>query len=309
MRSSGVLGAIHLPSSWLRALLLATAAIALASCHERLSNHPPTPLRVGFFTLDAAGTPEQLAERFHPFEAYLEAALARPVDLIVGGDAGRMLAEFEAGHFDVAFNRAIAFPHAQEHAGAVPLVMRQEERQSTTTFLARASDLRQSLQDFKGGRLDFSIRLGSSYVMARHYLEQRQIVPETFFSEVHISPVADESVERLKRGEFDLSVVNSLALLRMLTSGALKPDEFKVVAETPPHVGQLWFASSALPVSDRRRVRDAFLALSTDDPQQAAALKSIGASAFVPATLDDYREFTDLMRAMQLLDADMSHLP
>lgn len=309
MRSSGVLGGTAVPWFLSRSRLLRaiSGVLCLTACRDApLPMHTPTALRFGVFAADAGGPPEQVAARFQPLKAHLEARLKRPIALVASNDAAAILAQFEAGRFDVAFHRAITFPHAQEHVGAVPVVTRQEDRHTTTVFLASATDPRQSLEEFRGARFTFSVRLGSSYVMGRHYLEQHQIDLESFFRDVHYSAVADEALSRLRSGQADLCVASSQAMARMLASGSLRSSEIKIVAETPPHVGELWFASTSLPADLRMQVRDAFLVLSPERPEHAAALRALSASAYLPATSDDYRQLTDLMRRMRLLDLHAS---
>jgi phosphonate transport system substrate-binding protein len=273
------------------------------------ASDPAAPLRFGFFAADAASPGEDPNSRYRPVVAYFEKVLQRPIEWRVSRDAGRVLADFEAGDLDVVFNRAFAFPHAQQRAGAIPLVTRREDRHVTTVFLAKAQDERQTLQDFRGTRLTFSLRLGSSYVMGRHFLDALDIDPATFFSEVTFTNVADEAISRVQSGQADLGVANSLGLARVLASGALKGDELKIIAETPPHIGQVWFVSKDVPSAERLRVREAFLALQPTDPNHAPILALLASSGFVPALAEDYRELTELMRQMQLLDFDVRHLP
>jgi len=289
--------------------LFACASLTLASCRHVGPSPDASALRVGVFAADASSSPEQLAARYQPLDDYLEERLARPVTLVVARDAGRIVADFEAGRLDVVSNRAFGFPHAQARTGAVPLVTRREDRQATTVFLALATDPRRSLQDFHDARFDFSVRLGSSYVMGRHYLQRQGIDAERFFREVHFTNVAEDAIDRLKGGQADLCVVNSQALQRMFASGRLRSSDVKVVAETPPHAGQLWFASSTLPPETRVKLRDAFLALTTETPEHARVLAVLGATAYLPSSPDDYLQLTELMREMQLLEADLSQMP
>jgi phosphonate transport system substrate-binding protein len=309
LRSLGVLVASRLTPA---RSLLAAVSIVFAGC-ESVTSLPAadtsTPLRLGIFAADATQPDSVIVARYQPVKEYFETNLSRPVSLTVSPDAGRVLADFEAGRLDAIFNRAFAFPHARETVGAIPLVTRQEDRHVTTVFLAAASDARRSLQEFRGARLTFSLRLGSSYVMGRHYLDQQQIVPETFFRDVHFSNVADEAISRVQHGEADLGVANSQALVRMLASGAVKRSELKIIAETPPHVGQLWFVAKNLPRPEMLRIRDAFLALSPARSEHAEVLRVLGASGYVPAIADDYRELEVLMRQMELLDFDVRQLP
>jgi len=291
-------------------IVVTTALLAVAACESRSSDTISSrSLRFGIFSPDATASEPELQARLRPVASYLTASLGRPVDLMMSPDAGRVLGDFEAGRLDAIFDRAIAFPHAEKAVGAIPLVTRQEDRHVTTVFLASSRDPRRSLEEFRGSRFDFSLRLGSSYVMGRQYLEQRKIDPGTFFREVHFSKVADEAIDRVRNGQADLCVANSQALVRLRGNRRLNGTELKIVAETPPHVGQLWFVARELPRPVRNQIRDAFLSLSPDDADHARVLAVLGASGYVPVIGEDYQELTDLMRRMQLLDFDGRQMP
>jgi phosphonate transport system substrate-binding protein len=145
--------------------------------------------------------------------------------------------------------------------------------------------------------------------MGRHFLEQRGIVPERFFREVRYATVADEALLHVRERRADLGVANSNAMRRMLAAGTLAPGDLRIVAETPPHAGQVWFTSRRLDAGIRTAVRDAFMALSPDEPAHRPVLAALAASGFLPARADDYGALTDLMRQMHLLDFDASELP
>jgi len=113
----------------------------------------------------------------------------------------------------------------------------------------------------------------------------------------------------VRSGAADLGVANANALRRMRAAGTIGTGDVKIVAETPPHVGQLWFASRSLDAAVRMAVRDAFMALSDEEPGHAPVLTALAARGFVPARADDYRALSELMREMKLLDFDASELP
>ena len=175
-------------------LLVVAAAVLtsvlVAACRAETSAVSPSRLRLGVaippsFNIapDVDGVAE-IRRRYAPLAAYLEAAIQLPVDLSGSRNADAVTADFEAGRYDLAFVGAAHFAHAYERTQAFPLVMRDEDRRSTSVFVAAAGDPRTRLDEFRGARFGFGPVMSSSHLMSRSFLERHDIVPETFFSSV-----------------------------------------------------------------------------------------------------------------------------
>jgi ABC-type phosphate/phosphonate transport system substrate-binding protein len=88
----------------------------------------------------------------------------------------------------------------------------------------------------------------------------------------------------------------------MFSSGTLRHDRVRLLLETPPYVNLVWAASATLPEMLRTELRDAFLTLSLDAPAQRPLLASLEASAFMPASMDDYEDLIALMKRLSIID-------
>jgi ABC-type phosphate/phosphonate transport system substrate-binding protein len=100
-------------------------------------------------------------------------------------------------------------------------------------------------------------------------------------------------------GQADLGAVNALVFQSMLTENKAELSGLHVVAETPPYANYVWAVPESLPEADRDRIRDAFLALSPEDPVQGGILASVGANAYLPASDSSY---VHIVRSAQKLD-------
>lgn len=288
-------------------VLLVVAVLACASvsaCRTQTPDVRPARLRLGVAVPPSfAIVPGEVnSAQFAPLAAYLESAVHVPVSLVVSRNVNRICADFEAGLYDVAFLGAAHFAHAHLRAGAIPLVMRNEDRQTTSVFIAAARDPRTSLVEFKGARFGFGPMVSSSHLMARRYLEHLGITPETFFRSVSYSAGPGDTALLVRDGAIDLGVGTTVSIARMFTEGTLRHDQVRILIETPPYVNLVWAASVTLPGSMRMELRDAFLALSVDSPEERPILRSLEATAFMPASIEDYEELAGLLKRLSLVD-------
>jgi phosphonate transport system substrate-binding protein len=291
-----------------------SAAVLTVDCRHTPGPSSPSLLRIGM-TVPVAGfgapdrpgeSNEDLRARFAPVGAYFESALDLPVDLDTSRDFNQVAAQFEAGRFDLAFLGAVGFAHALEKIGAIPLVMREEDRHVTSVFIAPGKDGRNAIRDFSGARFTFGPRLSSNHLMARHYLERQGITPESFFREVGYSVSPEQTAILVRDGGAELGAANAFVIDRMLRSGALAPDSVRIVWETPPYVNLVWAVAPALREDLRARLRDAFLSLSPSDPEHARVLSLLNTRAFLPASVDDYADLARLMRRMRMFEFDLA---
>ncbi len=289
--------------------LVAVTILALAAVSCRDDRDPaPARLRVGIIAPVGVAAPpadaDTLRARYQPLVAYLERTLQLPCDLHATRDLSALAVDFEAGRFDIAFLGAADFTSARERRGAIPLVMRENDRLATAVFVAAANDARTTIEDFKGASLTFGPRFSSSHLMARHYLEKQGIIVETFFRQVAYSERPEDTALLAGDGSFELAVTGAAALFQLFQVGRLRPDQVKVVWETPPYVSTVWAAAAELPPALVASIRDAFLALSPDRPGHAVVLSALGATSFLPASTADFLEMSAMLHQMGLVDGE-----
>lgn len=280
-----------------RCLLVAELSFLLvfgaASC-DRAPDPRPLSLRVGIAPYESE---DRLVESYTPLVAYLQSEMGLPMELVVAKDYTHLAKDFVAGRTDLVRFGAFTFTRAQEQTDTIPLVMREVDRNLTTFFLAPGSDSRRSLADFRGTHFTFGSRVSiSGHLMARQFLEEQGIVPEEAFSKVDYTAGHDKVAHLVRDGLVDLGAVNSAVFQQMVKAGLLKPEDLRIVAETPPYPAFLWAVRGRLPDDLRRGLRDAFMALTPQNPRHRAAIDVLGGGHYLPVSLDDYADMIRVVR-------------
>jgi len=274
----------------LAAILPLVGALGLGGCARSQPEVAPTRLRI-------AVKPDQPAERlkkdFAPLVAYLAAELKLPCELVIPSSYRQMVDEFAAGRIELCLFGGFSYVEAHARAGAVPLVRRDVVQYVATVFIAAATDPRKSLGDFRGASFTFGDPLSTSgHLMARHFLRSQDIEPEKFFSQVGYSSGPVETALLVRDRRVELGAAAAVVIERMFQTGELRPEDVRIVGEAPGYEDLAWAVPPSLPAAWRTRVRDAFLALTPDDPAHAAMLKAMGGKGYLPAADDDYAELT-----------------
>jgi phosphonate transport system substrate-binding protein len=247
-------------------------------------------------------TPVLLRQQHDPLVAYLGRSLGIPTELILPGDYAELTSLFRSNKVDLAFFGGLTFVQARRQGGAVPLVMRDIDLRLTTVFLANASSTGKTLEDFRGARLAFGSRLSTSgHLMPRYYLEKRGIVPESFFYEVRYSGSHDKTVDWVWRRQVDLGAANTAIVEQMYAKGIFRRGDLRIIWTTPPYPDYVWAAHPSLSASFQRRLRDAFLALSPQNPEHARVLASQSAGRFLPVKGDEFDSLTQAAAALGML--------
>ena len=153
-------------------LLFAFSNLLKPEPSERALPTPPV-LRIGVVP-DVA--PEQLRIQYTDLCQYLSQTLAIPYELILPGSYQELLDRFQAGEIDLALFGGYTFALANRMNTAVPLVMREADRNFTSVFITSSGHSGTNLSDYRGARFAFGSKLSTSgYLMPRiHLIEQIQ---------------------------------------------------------------------------------------------------------------------------------------
>jgi len=254
------------------------------------SRNPPV-LRVA---LPPDMAPERATARYGGLIAYLSERVGVPVRIEMAHSYQDLIDEFAAGRVDMARFGGASYVIAHERAGAVPLVTREVDSRFTTLFVARSGGEVRTLSEFAAHVMAFGDPLSTSgHLMPRHHLRQLGIDPEQYFTHILFTGAHDATAFAVLSGKADLGAVNGVVLNQMLRDGSLPPGAIQVVWESPPYPNYVWAVSPRLRTDLADRLRDAFLALSMEQPEQAAVLEAAGTSTYLPAVgieLDSIRQ-------------------
>ncbi|MBT8484034.1 MAG: phosphate/phosphite/phosphonate ABC transporter substrate-binding protein [Phycisphaerales bacterium] len=245
-----------------------------------------TKLRIGVLPDESR---EILARRFEPMRAYLEATTGIPCELITPDSYETLLSRFIGGEIDFAYFGGYTFVVAREETGAVPLVLRPEDRQFVSYCLVAGTSTATSVDDLAGARLAFGSKLSTSgHLMPRYFLDQEGVTPEKHFGEIRYTGSHDATARAVRDGEVDVGYANALIIDAMLRDGRLAEDDIRVLYETPPYTDYVWAVRPEISDDVKRDLTDAFLALDPERDDHHAILRAVDASAYFPAAPNEF---------------------
>lgn len=253
--------------------------------------------------------PEALKKRFKPVLDYLSEKLQLTCELIVPESYPDLLELFHEQKVDLAYFGGYSYVKARQRDGAIPLVMRRIDTRFTSLFIVQASNPAQTLESLENKSIAFGSSLSTSgHLMPRHFLRQKNITPESFFSSVQYSGAHDKTAYWVRDGEVDVGVANATTIRSMLENGLIKPNEIRVLWETPPYADYVWAIRPQFAESFNKDIRDAFLQLSATNADHSKILKNLNAIGYLPADPGDFLPLANIAQETDaMLAADKSN--
>ena len=281
--------------------LLPWLALGLAGCKGIAPPAMPDPLRVGVL-------PDQTRERleaiYTPLVRYLGETLHVRAELTIPASYEDLGERFHRRELDLAFFGGATFIAAERRDGAAPLVARTIDLHFTSIVIARQGIDGSFPDDFRGRSFVFGPRASTSgHLMPRHFFAELPLTPEAFFKSVAYLENHDAVIAAVLEGRADMGVVNGPVLRRRMAEGAVDPERFRQVWESPPYPDYVWAVQAALPTEISLRLQEAFLGLDAANPEQARILDALGTAAYLPATRASFAPIR------QALPAQPAHAP
>lgn len=273
---------------WRRGFLLVTCLLGffLASCSEGGEDQAPAIIRVGIL-------PDQSNETLQDIYGALLDHFSDHSDLgfelIIPDDYAHLVTLFASNQIDIGYFGGVTFLQAEAKANAIPLVMRNVDREFASVLIARNDNGGSELADFKGKRLAFGSKFSTSgHLMPRHFLFAEGLGVEDYFSDVTYTGSHDATALQVRDGRADLGALNASIYDRLVETGQLNPEEVRVIGRTPPYANYVWAARPELGEEVISEIRDVFLELTTDNAEHSEILARIGADYFLPAAASDF---------------------
>lgn len=266
--------------------LIATAA-TLAGCTKPAAPAAlPDPLRVGVLPDQSR---ENLTAIYTPLVRHLGATLGVRAELVIPATYKELGEKFHRGELDIALFGGATFVEAERRNGAVPLAMRIIDRRFTSIVIARAGLEGKFPGDFRGRSFLFGAAASTSgHRMPRYFFARMKLEPEKFFASVAHRPNHDAVIAAVSEGRADLGVVSGQLFRQHIDEGAVDPQRFRLVWESPPYGDYVWAVPPRVMVEQRALILDAFLALDSANPAHQKIMSPLGARAYVPATREDF---------------------
>jgi phosphonate transport system substrate-binding protein len=219
-------------------------------------------------------SPKVLRKRFAPVLSYLAENLQLRCELIVPESYSDLLELFHEQKVDLVYLGGYSYVKAQQKDHAIPLVMRRVDTRFTSLFIVNANSPVQTLDDLENKSIAFGSSLSTSgHLMPRYFLQQKNITPESFFSEVRYSGAHDRTAYWVRDGVVDVG----------------------------PYADYVWAIHPRFAESFHSKIRDAFLQLSPDNVDHTIILQNLNAIGYVPADPDYFVVLASIAREIEAL--------
>lgn len=234
------------------------------------------------------------------------------LDWVLYSSWDALVEAFVRREVDVAWNGPLAYLKIKRRLDdpCQVVAMRDIDVNLSTVFITRPQSAIRTVDDLKGTRFAFGAR-GSveAGLLAYHFLQQGGIDPGrdlalATFCEERQTPHADSQrdvVDRIVSGEYDAGAVSSTALARLHAAGVVAPERVRVVWTSPGYSHCCFTAHSDTEPALSRKITEAFVSMSYDDPLGKTALEAEGCHAFVPGITQGWEVLEAVAEAEGLL--------
>ena len=183
----------------------------------------------------------------------------------------------------------------------VPLVQREEDEKFRSVFITTKQDINK-LEDLKGKTLAFGSESSTSgHLMPRSFMMQASIQPDRDLRRIAFSGAHDATVAAVAGGKVDAGALNISVWEKLVEQNKVDTSAVRVFYTTPPYYDYNWTVRSDMDPALRKKLSDAFLGLSADNPEHKKILELQRASRFIPTRVENYKDIESAARGAGLL--------
>jgi phosphonate transport system substrate-binding protein len=236
-------------------------------------------------------SPTELARKAAPLMKYLEAKLGMKVEFTPVTDYAAAVEALANRKVDLAWFGGFTFVQAQARSGgkAVPIVQREEDEKFKSVFITSDPAIK-TLADLKGKDVSFGSQSSTSgHLMPRSFLLQAGVDPDKDFKRVAYSGAHDATIAAVAAGKVQAGALNASVWQKFVAENKVDTSKVTAFFTTPPYYDYNWTVHADMPVAQRERLTQAFLALSRDDMVGKEILELQRATKFVPTKADNYK--------------------
>lgn len=239
---------------------------------------------------------EVLKETYQPLLDYLKNKTGLNTELVIANSYPHLLELFNSNKIDLANFGGVTYIKAHQKNNATPLILRDVDEKFSSVVLVRKEASARRLEDLLNRSFAFGSRLSTSgHLMPRHYFMLKNIQVESFFASVKYSGAHDETAYWVQHNKVYAGVANASIIHQMYRDGRLKASEVRILWETPAYPDYVWAMRSDVAKEVQIKVRDAFLELNLNNPEQKKILDKLGAAYYMPASHDQFATLENIM--------------
>lgn len=258
--------------------------------------------------------PDLLAERDGAMADYLHGVLGVDVEFVPVTDYAASVNLFRAGDLHAVFYGGLTGVQATAQVpGARYLAQRDVDATFRSVFIANVkagiqpiTSVRE-LTALKGKRFTYGSQTSTSgRLMPEYFLGQAGLNDDTDFNGAPgFSGSHDKTIDLVESGTFEAGVLNVQVWDTRRAADDVDLDQVKQIFLTREYHDYHWLGRPDLDETFgsgfSQRLKDAFLALSSDDPHQAKLLELYGANSFITTTSDNYDQIRTIGRELGLV--------
>ncbi len=279
-------------------LVIATSALALASCGDQPATSPEGPT-AGQPTLRFSAIPDQntteLEEKYSGMASYLSEQLGVPVEFVAADNYTASVEMFKNGDIQLAWFGGLTGVQAREAvAGAIAIAQGKADPEYYSYFIANTSTGLEKSDTFPAAIADLTFTFGSESstsgrLMPSYFItENTGKSPEEFFTKpVGFSGAHDKTAELVASGQWQAGVLSYKTYDSLVEEGKVDPEVCKIIWKTPPYADYNFTAHPALEEmfgeGFTKKLQDTLVAI--DDP---ALLSVFPREALIPAENSEY---------------------
>jgi len=294
-----------------RTLLAAAAAIvsfsAVAHAEDYKTKYPEL-----VYAVVPAENASGVQERFTPWVEYMSKQLGVKVTLRIANDYAAVIEGQKAGNIHIASYGPSSFVRAYTvtDGGVEPIVTNINPDKSTGYFsvaYVKADNAATKLEDLKGKNLclvDPNSTSGNN--VPRYAMDGMKIEPDKFFGKVVYAGSHENVITALQQGTCDVGFnwwnsETDTNLLRMVTKGMAKKEDFKIIFKSDLIPGSPEAVLKALPDDLKAAIKKAYKDAPTNDKAAFDKLSDGKWLGFADVTVDTYKITFELQKFVDAL--------
>lgn len=284
----------------LAVFVLSALALALVSPVD-LRADAPDILRVSAIPDE---NPNELLRIYRPFAEYLASELGIKVQFTPVVDYAATVEGLAAKKLDLVWYGGFTSVQAvrRTNGTAKRLVLRQEDAEFKSVFIAKPASSIKSLADLKGKTFSFgSVSSTSGSLMPHFFLLQAGIHPERDLKQVAYSGTHDATALWVESGKVDAGALNFLVWDKLVQTKKVDLDKVNVFWTTPPYVDYVWTARGDLDQGIQDKITAAFLKLDYKNAAHRTLLDLHRTKKYIRAHDADWKSVEDAAISAGLL--------
>jgi phosphonate transport system substrate-binding protein len=247
--------------------------------------------------------PQEMLRIYQPFADYLTKEIGIPVKFTPVVDYAATVEGLAANRLEMVWYGGLTSVQAAKQAkGARRIIMRKEDAEFKSHFIAPKDGGIKSLKDLKGKTFAFgSVSSTSGHLMPRYFLLKNGINPDKDFSKFSFSGAHDATAAWVEAGRVDAGALNFLVWDKLVETKKVDTNKVQVFWTTPPYVDYVWSVRAGVDKGTVEKITKAFLKLDYNKPEDKKLLDLHRTKGYITAKDEDWKQIEEAAVAAGLL--------